>query len=130
MLLVDNIPSGFGPAVVLWCRILSGRASAVCPLRALTYSPFGMRARWRRYLAKLDVPVYPLHRDVFDRRYPKAATKAFPDGVAFPCILLVEGGQATSLRLIVSAEELASIPDRESLIDLVSERLVARGTQA
>ena len=91
-------------------------ATYPCSLCALTYGPFAMRGAWRRFLERLGLPTLFLYRDEFrdalDRR-----------DLALPAILL--GAKADPPEILVSAQELASLPDLAALMALIETRIAA-----
>ncbi len=85
-----------------------------CSLCALTYGAIGMEPAWRSALDRLGLPVIFLYRDEFrgelDRR-----------DLALPAVLL--GGTVDPPQVLISAAELAALPDLWALIALVEERV-------
>ena len=85
-----------------------------CSLCALTFGWFTMHRPWRAFLDSLPHAKVYLHKDEIGAAFPELA-------IALPAILLAASGQPT--RVLVSADELDALPDLQSLITLVAERL-------
>lgn len=114
LILVYNADGGLLDALGDFVHKIVSPATYPCSLCALTYGAFTMRAEWRRFLGTLGLPVLFLYRDEF---------RSELDGrdIALPAILL--GGEAGAPEVLVSAKELAALPDLAALIALVEERL-------
>lgn len=69
ILFVYNADSGIFNALSDWAHKILSPATYACSLCALTYSHFGMREAWKRFLKGLDFPAEFLHRDEFRARF-------------------------------------------------------------
>lgn len=85
-----------------------------CSLCALTYGAVSMRGEWRRFISALPLPSVFLYRDEFRRDLDAR-------NLALPAILLAEGPGEPAV--LVSAAELAALPDLAALIALMRARL-------
>jgi hypothetical protein len=85
-----------------------------CSLCALTYGWVAMHGRWRRFLDRVPQAKVFHHKDDFARAFPGLHP-------ALPTILIADNQEQP--RELVSAAELDALPDLESLIALVEERL-------
>jgi hypothetical protein len=101
-------------AAVDMVRKIVAPGSYPCALCSLTYGPFTMRNEWRRFLDRLGLPVLALYRDELREDLDTR-------GIALPAILL--GGQSGPPEVLVSASDMADLPDLRSLIALVEQRL-------
>ncbi len=90
-----------------------------CSLCALTYGWVSMHGQWRRFLDGLPHAKVFHHKDDFAVAFPGV-------DVALPAVLLAQGDSAP--RVLVSAEELDSLPDLAALIAAVDTRLTATRT--
>jgi hypothetical protein len=80
-----------------------------CSLCAITYGAFAMDRRWRDWLKALPVPSDFYHKD--DSPYRE---------VALPIVLADRGGR---VEMLVSAQELDTLADVDSLIAMLEARL-------
>jgi hypothetical protein len=115
LILVYNADAGLLNALKDMAHKIIMPATYPCSLCALTYGWAAMRGRWQRFLASLPQAKQFFHRDEFAQAFPRL-------DVALPVILIAEG--TCPPRVLVSATELAGLPDLDSLIALVEERLV------
>lgn len=114
LLCIYNADGGVLNALADMVHKIVSPATYPCSLCALTYGPFMMRSAWRGWLGRLGMPVLFLYRDEFrdclDTR-----------GLPLPAVLL--GAGAGPPRVLVSAVELAALPDLEALIAMLEARL-------
>src|SRR5438067_3608778 len=69
LVFVYNAESGLFNALTDMAHKIFAPQTYQCQLCALTYSAFGMRQGWRRFLATLDSPCEFLHADELRARY-------------------------------------------------------------
>lgn len=114
LILVYNADSGWLNAArdAVWKVVRP--STYPCSLCALTYGWVSMHGAWRRFLAGLPHEKVFHHRDDFALAFPATS-------IALPAILLAEGGAPP--QVLVSAAELDALPDLESLVALVAQRL-------
>jgi hypothetical protein len=95
---------------------LSGTASApgmdICPLRAITHSPVGMKKEWKRFLKDLKIPSRLLDRNKFSREFGYVQT-------TYPAVILRNG---TELSVMIGTGELNRCRDLNDLIQLMQQR--------
>jgi hypothetical protein len=84
-----------------------------CHLCALTYSTFGMRRSWKRFLETLDRPFEFLHADELKRLYDVSDTP-------LPAIFKKEG---TRLELLIDAQAINTCLTIDDLKKLIAGRL-------
>lgn len=81
-----------------------------CNLCALTYSTFGMRKSWKRFLETLDRPLEFLHADELKSRYGIS-------GVPLPAVFMKEGERPELLIDADSINACLTIEDLQRLIE-------------
>ncbi|MFM7347859.1 MAG: hypothetical protein ACKO01_00030 [Erythrobacter sp.] len=111
---VYNADGGVLNALADMVHKIVSPVSYPCSLCALTYGPFAMRSAWRGWLERLGMPVLFLYRDEFRKTLD---TRDLP----LPVVLL--GAGAGPPPVLVSAAELAALPDLAALIALLEARL-------
>jgi hypothetical protein len=84
-----------------------------CHLCALTYTTFGMRKEWKRFLLALDRPFEFLHADEFGRDYGAPVTP-------LPAIFQKRDGR---LELLIDAEAINACRTINDLERLITSRL-------
>ncbi len=114
LLLVYNADGGWLNALRDAVHKLARPETYPCSLCALTYGAVSMRSEWQAFLDQLGLPVQFLYRDEFRSDLDSR-------GLALPAILL--GGEADAPEVLVSAAELAALPDLPALIALIEARL-------
>lgn len=114
LLLVYNADGGWLNALRDAVHKLARPETYPCSLCALTYGAVSMRSEWQAFLDQLGLPVQFLYRDEFRSDLDSR-------GLALPVILL--GGEADAPEVLVSAAELAALPDLPALIALIEARL-------
>jgi hypothetical protein len=114
LILVYNADGGLLNALKDMVHKIASPGTYPCSLCALTYGPFTMHGRWRRFLAGLPVRKVFHHRDDFAAAFPG-------HGMALPAILIADGDGPPGV--LVSATELDALPDLAALIALVEARL-------
>ena len=83
-----------------------------CNLCALTYSTFGMRKDWERFLATLERPLEFLHSDELKKLYGIS-------DLPLPAIFEKEGGQ---LKLLIDADSINRCSTNADLKQLVIDK--------
>lgn len=76
MIVVYNTASGFAGTVQEVALRACTPDDHPCRLTWLTRTPFGVRRRWRRFLATFGLPVEYLHLDQFTARYAMSEVDA------------------------------------------------------
>lgn len=84
-----------------------------CQLCALTYSTFGMRKGWKRFLETLRLPFEFLHADELRQHYGDASTP-------LPAIFIKEDGR---LELWIDADSINACRTVDDLQRLITSRL-------
>jgi len=85
-----------------------------CNLCGLTYSGVSMKGEWKDFVASLPIKTTFLHKDEFAKKYPQYSMTFYPS------VFLKED---TTLREIISAEEINKQHDLEELKQLVNSKL-------
>jgi hypothetical protein len=93
---------------------IASPATYPCSLCAVTYGPVAMKRRWRDFLKTLPLPADFYHRQDFHA--------AYPDSVHWP-LPLVGLARAGRLSILLDAGALDAIPDLDTLIAILRERL-------
>ena len=89
-------------------------ATYPCSLCALTYGLIGMRREWRSFLGGIGAACVFHHRPDFRAAYPQAANWPLP-------LIAIE--QDGAIAELITAAELAALPDLAALIALAQARL-------
>ena len=87
-----------------------------CKLCLLTYSPLGMRKRWRKFVGTLPAEPVFLHADELAARHPDLGP------VPLPALYDERDGE---LELLIPAHEMQAVPDLPALESLVRDRVGA-----
>lgn len=116
LIFIYNADGGLWSALRDMVHKLVWPATYPCSLCALTYGAFRMRGEWRSFLNSLEQSHLFVYRD---EHREDLATGELP----LPAILLARG--AGEPKLLVSAAQLASLPDLAALIALLRTRLAA-----
>lgn len=111
---VYNAQSGAFHALADLTHKLISPQTYACNLCAVTYSPWGMKRRWRRFLTELGAEYEFLHKDEFQQRYGSMAD------LPLPAILRESGGQ---LRPWIDQDALESVSSVEDLENLLRTKL-------
>ncbi|WP_156255755.1 hypothetical protein [Sandarakinorhabdus oryzae] len=114
LVIVYNANAGLLAGAMDSIHKLIAPATYPCRLCALTHGFFTMRRDWRAFVDGLGMATVVHHRPDFRLAFPAAADWPLP-------LLAVEEGGA--LRQLVSAAELAGLPDLAALIAMLRERL-------
>jgi hypothetical protein len=90
-----------------------------CNLCSITFGNFGMKKDWAKFIKELeeDISIDFLHRDEFEKYYPKI------NDAKYPSAYYKEGD---SLEIFISQEEMNSLKSIEELEDIVNNRLKNR----
>ena len=111
LVFVYNVESGLFNVVTDMAHKVFSPQTYACNLCALTYSTFGMRKSWKKFLETLNIPLEFLHADELKSRYGISA-------LPLPAIFKKEGGR---LELLIDADSINScltINDLKQLIKL------------
>ena len=95
-----------------WHKLLRPSTYA-CNLCAQTFSAFGMKKDWKKFIDKLDVEAEFLHKDEFEEKYEVSDAK-------FPSAYLKNG---TSLNLLINQEEMNNVKSLDEMEALVLAKL-------
>lgn len=114
LVIVYNANAGLLAGVMDSVHKLVSPSTYPCQLCAVTYGLTSMRAQWRAFLGTLGLEARFHHRPDFRAAFPQAAH--WP----LPLIAVEADGVLTEL---VSAADLAAIPDVSALIRVVQARL-------
>lgn len=113
LVFVYNAESGLFAALTDMAHKVFSPQTYQCNLCALTYSTFGMRQSWKRFLETLDRPLEFLHADELRSRYAVS-------GVPLPAIFTKEGER---LKLLIDADSLNNCQTIDDLMRLVKEKV-------
>ena len=114
LLIVYNANAGLLAGAMDSLHKLFAPASYPCKLCAITYGLTSMKREWRDFLVGLGMATVFHHRPDFRTAYPQAA------GWPLPLIAIEQDG---ALWELVTATELAALPDLAALIALAQARL-------
>ncbi|MBY8992446.1 MAG: hypothetical protein KGD58_16995 [Candidatus Lokiarchaeota archaeon] len=95
-----------------WKKMLRP-SSYECNLCATTFSTFGMKKDWKKFINKLDIEAEFLHRDEFEEKYDVPDAK-------FPSAYLKNG---TSFDLLINQEEMNKVKSLDEMEALVLAKL-------
>jgi hypothetical protein len=109
LVFVYNAESGLFAALTDMAHKVFSPQTYQCNLCALTYSTFGMRQSWKRFLETLDRPMEFLHADELKSRYTIS-------GLPLPAIFTKEGARLDLLIDARSIDECRTIDDLKRLI--------------
>ncbi|MBV9957123.1 MAG: hypothetical protein JO360_01825 [Acidobacteria bacterium] len=113
LVFVYNADSGLFNAVADLAHKTFSPQTYQCNLCALTYSAFGMRASWKRFLETLNRPLEFLHADELQERYGIS-------GVALPAVFRRAGERP---ELLLDADAINACRTMEDLQRLIRERM-------
>jgi hypothetical protein len=113
LVFVYNAESGLFNAVTDTAHKIFSPQTYNCKLCALTYSAFGMRKSWKRFLETLNRPLEFLHADELQSRYGIS-------GVRLPALFKKEGER---LELAIDAEAINACRTIEDLQQLIKVSL-------
>lgn len=116
LIFVYNAKAGILSALSDMVHKIVSPSTYPCALCALTYGPFSMRQEWRVFLSELRFAKAFLYRDEIRKEL------GWTD-LALPAILRASGPGMPEV--LVSADELAALPDLDALIALLKTRLAA-----
>jgi hypothetical protein len=85
-----------------------------CSLCQLTYGNLGMKKKWKEFVTNLPFQPVFYHKDQFTNLYPQYEDHELP-------AIFIEDGLA--LKEIITAQELRSQEDLNSLINFVSRKI-------
>lgn len=120
LVFVYNADSGLFSVLSDAVHKLVSPATYGCSLCALTYSPVGMRRRWRSFIQGLELGSEFLHADELAARYGVRAT---------PLPAVFRRGDA-GLELLLSSDELDACKTLGDLEELVQAALKVRTNAA
>lgn len=118
LVFVYNAESGLFNALTDMSHKILSPGTYQCNLCALTYSTFGMRKSWKRFLEALDRPLEFLHADELKKRYGVS-------DIPLPAIFKKKGG---SMKLLIGASEIDSCRTIDDLKRLVKKRVLDEGS--
>ncbi|MHA1913109.1 MAG: hypothetical protein ACW986_11265 [Promethearchaeota archaeon] len=84
-----------------------------CNLCAQTFSTFGMKKDWKKFINKLDIDSEFLHKDEFEEKYKISEAK-------FPSAYLKNG---TSVNLLITQEEMNKVTSLDEMEALVLAKI-------
>jgi hypothetical protein len=113
LVFVYNGDSGIASGLIHYIHKVVSPSTYKCSLCALTYSAFGRRADWERYLARLETAPVVLHRDEFRALHPAALDP-------LPAVFLDREG---TLELVLGKVDLDACRDLEELTEALDARL-------
>jgi hypothetical protein len=108
-----NADSGLFNAVADLAHKTFSPATYGCNLCALTYSTFGMRKGWKRFLETLDRPLEFLHADELESSYGIS-------GVPLPAVFRKEGERP---ELLIDADSINACVTIDDLQRLIVDKL-------
>jgi hypothetical protein len=114
LIFVYNADSGLFSTVTDFAHKIVSPETYNCNLCKITYGNMTMKSSWKDYLDSLNYEKEFLHRNEFQKQYPE-----FKE-VALPAIFAWRQDQA---KLLMSAEEINSVSDVETLKDKLSKKL-------
>ena len=114
LVFVYNAESGLFAGLTDMAHKVFSPQTYKCNLCALTYSTFGMRQDWKRFLETLDRPLEFLHADELRGRYRIS-------GVPLPAVFTREGER---LELLIDADSINSCRTMDDLMRLVKEKVI------
>lgn len=115
LIFIYNANSGIRNALLDGAHKILSPDTYECSLCDITYGAFTENGTWKKFRKETSMEMEFLHKDEFAREY---ASK-FGHKFTFPIILAVSG---KGLEVFVKTEELNSLQNAESLIDLIQER--------
>lgn len=113
LIFIYNAKSGFMHGVMDLISKSASPKTYPCKLCQMTYSGGTMNKVWKSYVASLNIPSTFLHKNEFERAYPKVNTK-------YPAVLLKRN---RSLKVVLSAEDFDKLKDLSDLVNTLNERL-------
>lgn len=113
LVFVYNAESGLFNAVADMAHKVLSPQTYQCHLCALTYSTFGMRADWKRFLETLERPLEFLHADELQNLYGVS-------GIPLPAVFKQEG---EDLKLLIDAAAINSCRTMGDLQRLCEDKL-------
>jgi len=114
LLFVYNIDRGNLSAMTDYHRSSPAGKSPPCNLYALIFSPVGMKKGWKRFISELSILSRFLYRDEF-------FLEIGMEKHSFPAVYLQSG---KLFQEIISADEINRMESTDSLIGLVTQRLL------
>jgi hypothetical protein len=114
LLFVYNIDRGNLTAMTDYHKSSTSGKSSPCNLFTLIYSPVGMKKGWKRFISELGIVSRFLYRDEF-------SIEIGTEKHSFPAVYLQSG---KLFQEIISADEINRMDSTDSLIGLVTQRLV------
>jgi hypothetical protein len=114
LLFVYDIERSSLSAVTDYHRDAAPGKNRKCHLYSLIITPVGMKKGWKRFLADLALPSRFLHRDEFQQEF------GIPD-IALPAVFVQSG---TSIRQIITADDINQAASADQLAELVRKRLI------
>ena len=113
VIFVYNADSGVVSVVKdFWKKILRP-SSYQCNLCMQTFSTFGMKKDWKRFIENLEVKTEFLHKNDFEKNYNINDAK-------YPSAYIQDNG---SLQLFISQDEMNKVKSLEEMENLVSKKV-------
>ena len=112
LVFVYNAEAGLAHGVMDSIHKIVSPSTYKCDLCAITYGLVRMKDEWRAWLERSGRPVEFFHRSDFRQVWPKV-------DVQLPAVLVQEDD---TLKLLVSAAELAHIRDVGQLVAILEDR--------
>jgi hypothetical protein len=116
LVFVYNANSGFLNAITDFVHKSVKPSTYPCDLCKITFDGAAMNKIWKKYISNLSLPTEFLHKDEFEKKYPKIISK-------YPVVLMLEETHHISL---ISVSDFKNLNDVPSLMALLSARLENR----
>ncbi|MHA1884944.1 MAG: hypothetical protein ACXAAI_11665 [Promethearchaeota archaeon] len=113
LVFVYNADSGVVNIVKDFWHKLLRPSTYECNLCAQTFSTFGMKKDWKKFINKLDIEAEFLHKDEFEEKYEVSDAK-------FPSAYLKNG---KSIDLLINQEEMNNVKSLDEMEALVLGKL-------
>jgi len=113
VIFVYNADSGLVSVVKdFWKKILRP-SSYECNLCMQTFSVFGMKKDWKKFIQKLEIETEFLHKNEFEEKYDIKDPK-------YPSAYIQDDG---NLALFITQDEMNNVKSLEEMETLVSEKV-------
>ncbi len=120
LIFVYNANSGLGNSLVDIAHKALSPSTYSCNLCDITHGIFGERKQWKAFRKVSGWDMEFLHKDEFEQQYKmKNGKLEWPQ--MYPMVFL---SRASKLEELITTGELNALPDAESLIEVLHQRLV------
>ncbi|MFW9825560.1 MAG: hypothetical protein ACFFE4_21640 [Candidatus Thorarchaeota archaeon] len=113
LVFVYNADSGVVNIVKDFWHKLLRPSTYQCNLCTQTFSPFGMKKDWKRFINNLDIESEFLHKDEFEEKYQVSDAQ-------YPSAYLKNG---VSIDLLINQEEMNGVKSLDEMEALVISKL-------